>query len=293
MRLKGLLHLFRDAFTEWNDDRATRLGAAVAYYTIFSLAPLLVVVIAVAGRVLGEKAVQGDIVGQIAGLVGQNAAEMIQTMIANAGRPRAGLIATVIGVVTLLVGTTGLFGELQDDLNIIWKIAAKPRGILATVRTRFIGLLIVLGIALLLLISLAVTTGVTALGHAVGTGPLAFGHALPVVTFMVSLGIGTVLFAMIYKVLPDAEISWRDVWVGAAVTSLLFAAGQFLIGLYVGYSGTASAYGAAGSLVVLLLWVFYSAQILFFGAEFTQVYANRYGHQVRPAGGARSAVRPG
>lgn len=293
MRLTGLLHLFRDAFAEWNDDRATRLGAAVAYYTIFSLAPLLVVVIAVAGRVLGEKAVQGDIVGQIAGLVGQNAAEMIQTMIANADKPRAGLIATVIGVVTLLIGTTGLFGELQDDLNTIWKIATKPRGILATLKTRFIGFLIVLGIALLMLISLVVTTGVTALGHVVGTDSLVFGRALPVVTFMVSLGIGTVLFAMIYKVLPDAEISWRDVWVGAAVTSLLFTAGQFLIGLYVGYSGTASAYGAAGSLVVLLLWVFYSAQILFFGAEFTQVYANRYGRQVRPAGGARSVVRPG
>src|SRR6185437_8820895 len=156
MRLKGLLNLFRDAFTEWNDDRATRLGAAVAYYTIFSLAPLLVVVIAVAGRVLGEKAVQGDIVGQIGGLVGENAAEMIQTMIADAARPRAGLVATVIGVATLLIGTTGLFGELQDDLNTIWKIAAKPRGIVATVRTRFIGFLIVLGIAALLLVSLVV-----------------------------------------------------------------------------------------------------------------------------------------
>ena len=271
MQLKELFHLFIDTFTEWSEDRGSRLGAAVAYFTIFSLAPLLVVVIAVAGRVLGEKAVRGDIVGQIAGLVGLNAAELIQTMIVEAGKPKTGLIATVIGVVTLLLGTTGLFAELHDDLNTIWKIAAKPRGIVATIRDRFIAFLMVLGIAFLLLVSLVVSAAVAAIGHVLGSDLPASVIVLQVINFVSTLGIGTVLFAIIYKVLPDAEIAWRDVWIGAGVTSFLFTIGQLLIGLYVGYSGAASAYGAAGSLVILLLWVFYSAQIFFFGAEFTQV----------------------
>ena len=291
MRLKDLFHLFIDTFNEWNEDRGTRLGAAVAYFTIFSLAPLLVVIIAVAGRVLGEKAVRGDIVGQIAGLVGLNAAELIQTMIVEAGKPKTGLIATVIGVVTLLLGTTGLFAELQDDLNTIWKIAAKPCGIVATIRDRFIAFLMVLGIAFLLLVSLVVSAAVAAIGQALGSDLPASVIVLQVINFVISLGIGTVLFAIIYKVLPDAEIAWRDVWIGAGVTSFLFTIGQLLIGLYVGYSGAASAYGAAGSLVILLLWVFYSAQILFFGAEFTQVYANRFGQHVRPSGEATLIVR--
>jgi len=291
VRLKDVFHLFIDAFTEWNEDRGTRLGAAVAYFTIFSLAPLLVVVIAVAGRVLGEKAVRGDIVGQIAGLVGLNTAELIQTMIVEAGKPKTGLVATVIGVVTLLIGTTGLFAELQDDLNTIWKIAAKPRGIVATIRDRFIAFLMVLGIAFLLLVSLVASAGVAAVGHVLGSALPASVTVLQLSNFVISLGVGTVLFATIYKVLPDAEIAWRDVWVGAGVTSFLFTIGQLLIGLYVGYSGAASAYGAAGSLVILLLWVFYSAQILFFGAEFTRVYANRFGQHVRPTGDATSMVR--
>lgn len=296
MRAKDFFRLFLDAFTEWNEDRGTRLGAAVAYFTIFSFAPLLVVVIAVAGSVLGEKAVRGDVVGQIAGLVGLNTAELIQTMIVESSKPKTGLVATVIGVITLLLGTTGLFAELHDDLNIIWKITAKPRGIVATIRDRFIAFLVVLGIAFLLLVSLVVSAGVVAVGRALGSDLPTLAFVLQMSNFVISLGVGTILFAIIYKVLPDAEIAWRDVWVGAGVTSFLFTIGQFLIGLYVGYSGAASAYGAAGSLVILLLWVFYSAQILFFGAEFTQVYANRYGQHVRPTGNAtlvaRSSVRP-
>lgn len=296
MRAKDFFRLFLDAFTEWNEDRGTRLGAAVAYFTIFSFAPLLVVVIAVAGSVLGEKAVRGDVVGQIAGLVGLNTAELIQTMIVESSKPKTGLVATVIGVITLLLGTTGLFAELHDDLNIIWKITAKPRGIVATIRDRFIAFLVVLGIAFLLLVSLVVSAGVVAVGRALGSDLPTLAFVLQMSNFVISLGVGTILFAIIYKVLPDAEIAWRDVWVGAGVTSFLFTIGQFLIGLYVGYSGAASAYGAAGSLVILLLWVFYSAQILFFGAEFTQVYANRYGQHVRPTGNAtlvaRSSVGP-
>lgn len=291
MRAKDFFRLFLDAFTEWNEDRGTRLGAAVAYFTIFSFAPLLVVVIAVAGWVLGEKAVRGDIVGQIAGLVGLNTAELIQTMIVEASKPKTGVVATVIGVITLLLGTTGLFAELQDDLNIIWKIAVKPRGIVTTIRDRFIAFLVVLGIAFLLLVSLVVSAAVVAVGRALGSDLPTLAIVLQMSNFVISLGTGTILFAIIYKVLPDAEIAWRDVWVGAGVTSFLFTIGQLLIGVYVGYSGAASAYGAAGSLVILLLWVFYSAQILFFGAEFTQMYANRFGQHVRPTGGTTLVTR--
>lgn len=286
MRLKDLFRLFRDTFTEWTDDRATRLGAAVAFYTLFSLAPLLVVAIAVAGRVFGEQAVRGEIVGQIGGLVGQSAAALIQAMLAEASRPRTGLVATGIGLVTLLLGATGLFAELQDDLNTLWKITPRPRGILATIRDRVIGFAVVLGISLILLVALVISAGVAAIGHVLGNLSPASALTLHVINFPISLGLGTCLFAMIYKVLPDAEIAWRDVWVGAAVTSLLFTLGQLLIALYVGYSGTASAYGAAGSLVILLLWVFYSAQLLFFGAEFTRLFADRYGHHIQLAAGA-------
>jgi membrane protein len=281
--LKAIVSLLKDTFTEWSEDKASRLGAAVAFYTVFSLAPLLVVVIAVAGFLFGPAAVQGQIQGQIAGLVGTQAAQLVQTMIAGAYHPAAGIVATVLGLATLLLGATGLFGELQDALNTIWKVEPKPRGIFETVRGRVLLFAMVLVIAFLLLVSLVISAGLAALGQFLGNVlpvPEVVLHAL---NFVISFLFVTLLFALIYKVLPDAEIAWRDVWVGAAVTSLLFAVGKLAIGLYLGHSGTSSAYGAAGSLVVLLLWVYYSAQILFFGAEFTQLYARRYGSKVQLA----------
>lgn len=285
-----IIPLFKDTFTEWSEDKASRLGASVAYYTVFSLAPLLVVVIAITGLVFGEKAVRGEIFGQIQGLLGADGAQMVQTMIANASKPSTSIIATVIGIVTLLLGATGLFGELQDALNTIWEITPKPRGILTTLRERVVSFGMVIGIGFLLLVALVISAGVSALGHFLGGALPVSEFILQVIDFAISFGIVTLLFAMMFKVLPDAEIGWRDVWIGAMVTSLLFVIGKLLIGLYLGHSGTATTYGAAGSLVVLLLWVYYSAQILFFGAEFTQLYANRYGSRVKPAPDATAMV---
>jgi membrane protein len=275
--------LLKDTFAAWAEDKASRLGAAVAYYTIFSMAPLLIVVISVAGLAFGAQAVRGEIAGQLTGLVGTDGAAMVQTMIANASKPSDGIIASVIGVVTLLLGATGLFGELQDALNTIWEIAPKPRGILLMIREKFLSFGMVLGIAFLLLVALVVSSGLAAMGQFMN-GLLPVPEiVLQAVDFVLSFGIVTLLFAAMFKVLPDAVVAWHDVLIGAMVTSLLFAIGKLLIGLYLGHSGTASTYGAAGSLVVLLLWIYYSAQILFFGAEFTQLYANRYGGHIRPS----------
>jgi membrane protein len=243
----------------------------------------VLVVISVAGLAFGAQAVRGEIAGQLIGLVGADGAAMVQTMIANASKPSDGIIASVIGVVTLLLGATGLFGELQDALNTIWEIAPKPRGILLMIREKFLSFGMVLGIAFLLLVALVVSSGVAAMGQFLN-GLLPVPEiVLQAVDFVFSFGIVTLLFAAMFKVLPDAVVAWHDVLIGAMVTSLLFAIGKLLIGLYLGHSGTASTYGAAGSLVVLLLWIYYSAQILFFGAEFTQLYANRYGSYIRPS----------
>lgn len=288
MRWSDAGRLLKDTFTAWSEDKASRLGAAVAYYTVFSLAPLLVIVIAVAGLAFGERAVRGEIIGQIQGTVGHGDAQLIQSMVASAHKPSTGIIAAVLGVATLLLGATGLFGELQDALNTIWKVAPKQRGILTQVRARLVSFGMVIGIAFVLLVSLVISAGVSAVGQFIG-GVLPVPEiVLQVINFAISFGIVILLFAMMYKVLPDVEIAWRDVWIGAAVTSLLFTVGKLLIGLYLGHSGVASTYGAAGSLVMLLLWVYYSAQILFFGAEFTHVYTSRFGSHARPAPDATS-----
>lgn len=288
MNLKAVIALLEDTFKEWGEDQAARLGAAVAYYTVFSLAPLLVIVIAIAGLVWGRQAVQGQIVGQVGGLVGTQGGQFVQSMIANASKPSSGIIATVVGLVTLLIGATGLFGELQDSLNTIWEIEPKPRSILATIKDRVLSFAMVVVIAFLLLVSLVISTGLAAAGKYLG-GAL----PLPVVVmeainFIISFAIISCLFALLFKELPDAEVSWHDVGVGGVFTAFLFTIGKLAIGLYLGHSGATSTYGAAGALVLILLWFYYSAQILFFGAEFTQVYANRYGSKVRPAPDATS-----
>jgi membrane protein len=290
MKARELADVAKDTFQAWSDDKATRLGASVAYYAIFSLAPILVVVIAVAGLVFGEKAVRGEVVGQVQGLVGSDGAQLVQTMIASASKPSSGIIATVVGIGALLIGATGLFGELQDSLNTVWGIVPKPRGILATIRVRLISFGMVLGIAFLLLVVLVISAAVAAIGQFVGNALPMSETLLEGLDFLISFGLVTFQFAAIYKVLPDAEIAWRDVWPGATVTALLFTLGKIAIGLYLGHSSTTSTYGAAGSLVVLLLWIYYAAQIFFFGAEFTRVYANRYGHRVRPSPGAMTVA---
>lgn len=284
MQTSDIVPLLKETYQEWSEDKAPRLAAALAYYTIFSIAPLLVIVIAIAGLALGDDAARGAISQQIQGLVGRTGAEAIEQMIQGASQREAGIVATVIGVVTLLFGASGVFGALQDALNTIWEVAPRPgMGWVETVKQRFFSFTMVLGTGFLLLVSLVVS--------AVLAGVVKyFQGALPgadvlwqVVNFAVGLAVTTLLFALIFKVVPDAEVGWGDVWIGAAATALLFSIGRLLLGLYLGQSSFGSTYGAAGSLVVVLIWIYYSAQILFMGAEFTQVYANSYGSHVKPA----------
>jgi membrane protein len=284
MNLKAGFEVLKESFKEWKDDDALQLGAALAYYTIFSLAPLLLIAISVAGLFFGREAAQGQIVSQIDQLVGRQGATAIQTMVANAGKQGSGVLGTVVGIVTILFGATGVFVQLQSALNRIWDVEARPDlGIWSFVRTRFLSFGMVLGVGFLLLVSLVISAAIAALDSwATGLFPGAE-VLIGIVSFLVGIALITLLFAMIYKYLPDVKIAWRDVWVGAAVTTVLFLIGKVLIGLYLGNSSVASGYGAAGSLVILLLWIYYSTQILFFGAELTQIYAARYGSRIEPS----------
>ncbi|MBD1846168.1 YihY/virulence factor BrkB family protein [Cyanobacteria bacterium FACHB-63] len=285
MRFKTIVRLVRDTITEWNEDNVPLLAAALAYYTMFSLAPLLIIAIAIVGAVYGEEAAQGEIVRQIQGLVGRQGAEFIQSMIQNASRPGSGGgIATLIGIGVLIFGASGVFGQLQTALNTIWEVKPKPgRAVKSFVQARFLSFAMVLVIGFLLLVSLilsALFSGVSA--YFGGLLPEAL-HVGQVLNFVITFALTTLLFAAIYKFLPDVKVPWKNLWVGSAVTALLFNIGKFLIGLYLGNSSIGSTYGAAGSLVVVLLWVFYSAQILLLGAEFTQVYSKYRGRPIEPS----------
>jgi membrane protein len=275
--------LLKETVSEWLEDKAPRLAAALAYYTMFSLAPLLLIVIAIAGLALGQEAVQGQLIAQLQGLVGENGAEAIQSMLASANKPKAGLVATGLGLATLLFGASGVFGALQDSLNTIWEVTPKPgRGVLGVLQARFVSFTMVLGVGFLLLVALLLSAALAALGELMGGLLPIPEYVLQGLNFLLSFSVITLLFALIYKILPDVEIRWSDVWIGAAVTALLFTIGKLLIGLYLGKSDVGAAYGIAGSVVIILLWVYYSALILFLGAEFTQVYANTYGSRVVP-----------
>ncbi len=283
MKVKRALSLVKDTASDWQEDKASRLAAALAYYTLLSIAPLLVIAVSVAGLVFGEQAARGQISEQLRTLAGPQAGSAIESLLANARTPEAGIVSTVVGVVVLLFGASGVFGELQDALNTIWEVAPKPgRGIVGVIKDRFFSFTMVLGVAFLLLVSLALSAMLAALGGTVQSH-LPGGEAVwQLVHFAVSFAMVAVLFALMFKVIPDVKIGWRDVWVGAVATALLFTLGKFLLGLYLGRSSVASPYGAAGSLVVLVIWVYYSAQILFFGAEFTQVYARTFGSRIVP-----------
>ena len=273
---KGILSLLKETAKEWSDDKAPRLGAALAYYTVFSLAPLLIIFITVAGLVFANA--QGAIMTQVQGLIGDKGSEMIESMIEAAQKPKESTIATSLGFIALIFGAAGVFIQLKDALNTVWEVPPpKAGGIWAFLRKYFLSFTFVLGLAFLALVTLVVSAGLAALGtYLEGLFP-AMNVVMKVVSFAVAFGLMTFIFAMLFKYLPDAKIRWRDVWLGAAVTSVLFVIGKFGLGFYLGRAGAASAYGAAGSLVLVLLWVYYSAQILFFGAEFTQVYAQRHG----------------
>ena len=281
--VKSIFRLLKEAFTEWQQDKASILAAALAYYTVFSITPLLTIAISIAGAVFGPEAARGEIVQQIDSLVGQQGAEAIETAIANADRPQLSGIASIISVVLLFIGASGVFAQLQQALNTVWNVKPKPdEGIWGFIRKRLLSFGMVLAIGFLLLVSLVLSAMLSGIGKLEISLLPGLTPIWQIVNFALSFGSISLLFALIYKLLPDVEIRWKDVVVGAVITALLFTIGKFLIGLYLGRGSLGSAYGAAGSLVVFLAWVFYSAQILLYGAELTQVYARRYGRKIRP-----------
>jgi len=281
--------LLKVAFEEWWNDRAMSLGASIAFFTVFSMAPMLLAAIAVAGLAFGRDAAQGAIVSELGGMIGTKEASTLEAMIASASNVGSGIIGTTIGIITFLLLVTGAVIELQDDLNIIWK--AKPpqsSGILNFLRTRLISFALVLGIGFLLLVSLLIDAGLSAVSAYIEPN---FSGATAILRFLNSLvafAIAVLLFAMIFKLLPNVDITWNDVWIGSLVTALLFTIGKFLIGYYLGKSNIASSYGAAASVITILLWIYYSSLILLFGAEFTKVYVERHGS--RSAEGGQSPI---
>lgn len=281
---KSVWELFKATLLQWFDDQPFQLSSSLSYYTLFSLAPLLIIVIGIAGFAFGHDAAQRQIVETIQGMVGPQTADAVQGIIKNASnQPRTGIFSAALGIIALIVGAGGVVGQLQTSLNTIWGVTPKSKkGIWVFVRQRFISFAMVLAIGFLLLVSLVISAMVTALTQFSGAyigGVETIAHLLDVI---ISFVLVTGLFAMIFKFLPDAKINWRDVWIGALLTSILFTVGKFLIGLYLGHSGATSTYGAAGSLITILLWVYYSSLIFFLGAEFTQVFATWYGSGVSP-----------
>jgi len=273
--------LFKETYQKWNADKAPRLGAALAYYTTFSLVPLLVLSITIAGLAFGQVAAQAAIMAQIESLMGPQSASAIHQMLNIAQKPSNGLFASLLAIGTLLFGASGVFAQLQDALNTVWKVEPLgDRGLWGTIQERFLSLLAVLGTGFLLLVSLVLSAALSAFGTLYLAWFPGQEAVLHVTDFSVSFIVITVLFAMMFKLLPDATVAWRDVWTGAALTSLLFTLGKFLIGLYLGKADVGSAYGTAGSLVIMLVWVYYSSQIVLFGAEFTSVYAERCGSRI-------------
>lgn len=274
-----------EVFREFSNDNASKLSASLSYYTIFSLAPMLMIVISIAGIFLGKEAIQGELFGQINNLIGNAAAKQIQELIKNAEQSNKSGIAAIIGFGTLLLGATGVFAEIQDSINYIWSLKAKPKNSwLKYIINRFLSFSLILTLGFLLLISLTINALLSLFDKQL---QIYFESSFTVFIFMVVntffiWATITLLFGVIIKVLPDGKVSWKDTLVGAGITSFLFMIGKFLIGIYLGQSSVTSAYGAAGSIVLILLWVYYSSIILYFGAEFTKVYTRRYGTPIEP-----------
>ena len=276
--------LLKETYSEWLEDKAPQLGAALAYYTVFSLAPLILVLLAIVGLLFhNDPGAWNKLTEQMSAFLDKSAVEMVRNIAQKASQPNKGVLATVIGVLLALFGASGVFGQLQDALNTVWGVKAKPGGgIWGFLRSRFLSFAMVGGICFLLLVSLTLESVLRGFSHWVqSVMPGGIVVAL-VVYWIFDLAMVILLFAIIFKYLPDAEIQWRDVWIGATITAILFAIGKWALGLYLASGSAASAYGAASSLITLLLWVYYSAQILLFGAEFTQVYASEAGRGVKP-----------
>jgi membrane protein len=296
MNAHKLMALFTATIKEWQDDDAARLAAAMAYYTTFSLAPLLVLVIAIAGLLGGRQAAQGLVMKQVQDLIGAQGREFVASMIENASSQTTGVTASVLGTVTLLIGALGAFNELQNALNRIWDVEPKPikgwgKRVLAFIFQRLLSFSMLLGIGFLLLVSLVVSAGLAALSDYIGSIPLFSELLLQFLNLLISLALITLLFAMIFKFIPDVDVSWKNVWLGAVITAILFTIGKILIGLYLGRSNVGNTFGAAGSMALIMIWIYYSSQILFLGAEFTQVHAKMSGVQARPTKHAVEANR--
>nr|WP_145550546.1 YihY/virulence factor BrkB family protein [Variovorax boronicumulans] len=276
---KQWLALCKQAVQSWSDDYAPSMGAALSYYSVFSMAPLLLIVISVAGLVFGEEAARGELFGQLAGLMGADAAKTLETLLASVNKPAQGIVSTLIGLGVLLIGATTVFGELQNALDRIWRAPARNTsgGLWNLLHTRLLSFGMVLGIAFLLMVSLVLGAVVSALGKWWGDAFVGWEIVAQLINIVLGFALTTGVFAMIYKIMPRVHVRWYDVWIGAAVTALLFTLGRFLIGLYIGKSGVASSFGAAGSLIVIFVWVYYSAQVFLMGAEFTWLYAKQYG----------------
>jgi membrane protein len=289
---KHLLQLALKAVKAWSADYAPSMGAAISYYTVFSLAPLLVIVIAIAGAFFGRDAVSGAIVAQLGGLIGEQGASLIQSIIASATKSGSGTTAGIISVVVLIMGATSVFTELQSALDRIWHIppSQKPQGVWAVLRARILSIGLILGLVFLLMVSLAVSAAIAAFASLTSGLLPGYEVLLQALNMFVSLAIATLLFAMIYKLMPSTDIAWRDVWVGSVTTAVLFEIGKLLIGLYLGKSSMAHAFAAAGSVVVLLAWVYYAAQIFLLGAEFTKVYAEDHGSHAAKKAVTRTAA---
>jgi membrane protein len=284
MTVRELGWIFKRALVGWWNDNVPRLGASLAYYTLFALAPILIVAITIAGFVFGAEAVQRQVTSEIAGLVGDEGGRAVQAMLQGASQRGGDVLATAVGLVTFFLGSTGAFLELQTALNAIWRVKPKPdAGIKDMLLQRLLSFGLVIGVGFLLLVSLLVSAALSALSTYLGSLVPEIEVVWQGVNTLVSLGVVTVLFAMIYQFLPDVELKLKHVWVGALVTAGLFNIGKYLIGLYLGTSGVATTYGAAGSVVVLLVWVYYSSQIVLLGAEFTRAYVEKFGARPAPS----------
>jgi membrane protein len=284
MQLAQVASLLKTTVVEWIDDNAARVAASLAFYTLLSMAPLVLLSIALIGTLMGEADAQSRILHEVESVVGSQAAGALSAVVGSAQRSQSGFVSSVVGVVVLLVGASGVFGELQYALDTIWGVKPKPgRGVLGVIKDRLFSFSMVIGVAFVLLVSLVVSTVLSGIGRVVADALPGGAFLWQAVNLTVSLGVITLLFAIIFKIVPDIEIRWRDVWVGAFVTAALFSAGKYVLGLYLGTSTVASSYGAAGSVVALVVWVYYSSQLVFLGAEFTQVFARRFGVQIRPS----------
>jgi len=293
MNFAAVFDLLKHTWFEWNNDKCPRMGAALAYYTVFSPAPLMVIAIAIASSVFGEQAARGEIVDELATTLGRPAAAAIEDLLRQNRDGGGTALASVIGLVVLLVGASGVFVELEDALNTIWEVPPERSAtVWAFIRDRLLSFTLVVGTGFLLLVSLVISAALTAMDHFLTPAALPGGSLVwHLINLAVSYLFITGLFALIFRYIPNAPVAWRDVWLGAAIPALLFSIGKYLLGLYIGLSGVASGFGAAGSLAVILVWVFFSAQIMLLGAEFTHVYAQRYG-SLSQAGAASPAARP-